>query len=129
MRLSTQLIIILSIFSLISLACKNEDIPQAEDERFCEYIDAQNFEELKKNINTHLQKQKTNEEDALKKFVHWLNSKNCVENAEIICNSCMESFPPKSILGLVFIANDQLIEMNMHVRMGEKLEVVSIHEP
>ena len=128
-QLSTQLAITLFTIFLTSFACKNEEIPLAEDEKFCEYVDERNFDELKKNINIHLKKQKTNDEEALEKFKSWLNSKSCVENAEIICDSCMESLPPKSIIGVVFESNDQLVEMNMHVRMGENLEVVSIHEP
>lgn len=128
-QLSTPLAIILFTIFLTSFACKNEEIHLVEDEKFCEYVDEQNFDGLKTHINNYLKKQKTNDEEALDKFKSWLNSKSCVENAEIICDSCMESLPPKTIMGVVFKSNDQLIEMNMHVRMGKNLEVVSIHEP
>ncbi len=109
-------------------ACNQDDVSPTIDREICRNVANKNFEATIPFMNSYLQGLKKNEGGELEKFENWLNSVSCITNATIGCNSCMFSYPAQSAMQVVFDSQGQDLEMTIHVRMAEKLEVVRIFE-
>ena len=126
---SLTLGLLLFCTSITFWACKKDRISRSDDKAVCEHVENQNFDETKTVMNNHLQKFKKNDDKALEKFETWLNSISCVNEAKILCNSCMYSNPPQSSMQVFFDSQNEQVEMIMHVLMDERLKVLTIYEP
>jgi hypothetical protein len=113
------LALLLSCF-LIS-ACKKDN--NSDEEAFCTLVNSQDFTETGPLIDNFLAKQKKNQpEGNLEKLRAWLEAKSCIDSATILCNSCVESLPPQSVLNIDFNSNGQTINMNLVILMDERLK-------
>jgi hypothetical protein len=115
--------ILISVF-----ACNQDDLSPTTDKEICSNVADKNFEAIIPFMNSYLQGLDRNDDESLEKFEIWLNRLSCITSATIFCKSCMYSNPPQSAMLVVFDFQRQDLEMTIHVRMAEKLEVVRIFE-
>mgnify|MGYP007011821550 CR=1 FL=1 len=117
-------------FLLLLANCKKESVFCPESDTFCAFVNQQLYDSTGTIINQFLESfdQNKSDEVRLEKLKNWLNSLSCVENAEIICLSCIKTNPPQSELKVVFVSGGQMVELILDILMGEKLRFVRYHE-
>jgi hypothetical protein len=116
--------------SLLLANCKKEANVCPESDTFCAYVSEQMFDSTGPIIDQFLGKlnQNTSDEEKLESLRNWLACMSCVDNVEILCVSCIYTNPPQSELKVVFIVDDQEIELILDILMDEKLKFVRFHE-
>jgi hypothetical protein len=118
--------ILLACLTLYS--CKKDKSVTSDDEKFCEYVNNQNFEDTGPLIDNFLATLDNNNQDAnLVKLKNWMETKSCVDSTTIICNSCIETNPPQSELMVSFISNGQKTSLIMDIIMSDPLKFRTYH--
>jgi hypothetical protein len=118
--------ILLACLTLYS--CKKDKSVTSDDEKFCEYVNNQNFEATGPLIDNFLANLDNNNQDAnLVKLKNWMETKSCVDSTTIICNSCIETNPPQSELMVSFISNGQKTSLIMDIIMSDPLKFRTYH--
>lgn len=110
--------------------CKKESTFCPESDTFCAYVNQQLYDSTGTIIDQFLESlaQNISDEEKLEKLKNWLICMNCVENAEILCVSCIKTYPPQSELKVVFIDGNLNVELVLDILMAEKLRFVRFHE-
>jgi hypothetical protein len=114
--------------TILLVSCKNENNTCTDEEVFCSFVNDQNFDGTGQLIDSFLGTLEKNDTKALEKLKGWLDCKSCVLNTEILCNSCIFTFPAQSELRLRFNANGQTVELTLDILMTEKLKFIRYHE-
>ncbi|NOX86091.1 MAG: hypothetical protein GXO86_09030 [Chlorobi bacterium] len=79
-------------------------------------------------INNFLITQKKNSHDeSLQNLIQWLECKSCVARSEILCNSCIETYPPQSEIRVVFYYKWTTDTLVMDILMDEPLKFLAWH--
>jgi hypothetical protein len=119
-------LIFLSCLTLLS--CKKDKNVASDDEKFCEYVNSQNFEATGPLIDNFLATlDNNNQSNNLKKLKAWMEAKSCVDSTTILCNSCIETNPPQSELFVTFISNGQKMMMILDIIMSDPLKFRTYH--
>ena len=100
------------------------------NEEFCTFVNFEKYDNIGLIIDNYLSGKKSNFTDTekLEKLRDWLKSISCVSDAEIICNSCIKTNPPKSELKISFNVKGQKVERFITVIMGEELQFDRIYQ-
>lgn len=115
-------IIFILIIGLLT-NCKKDDPKCANDLDFCTLIEVEDYNETGLLLDNYLSglKSQLSDEQKLGQLKDWLECKSCVSKAEILCNSCIFTDPPKSSLKLSFVFNDQQKEKQLYIVMDNPL--------
>lgn len=116
------------LFSFSLDSCKKDKMDCTSDESFCSLVDDEDFDAVGTKIDDYLSGLDKNKPDEnLNKLVDWLECMECVNNAEIICNSCIETYPPQSEIQVDFISNGTLRAKTIDIVMDETLSFGGYH--
>ena len=114
--------------AIILFACLTLWTCNKDDETFCALVNEENFDATGPLIDDFLATLKNgNQADHLAKLKEWLECKSCVEKAQILCNSCILTFPPQSELSVDFVSNGIIITMTLDILMSEPLKFRAYH--
>ena len=128
---SIRISLVVMLVVLAGLAgCSVIDGRCANEEEFCALINVENYKGIGAVIDNYLDglRNKLSDEEKLEKLVNWLECKNCVKSAEIICNSCIETNPLQSELKVVFVINGVQEEKTLDILMHDPLLFGAFHE-
>ncbi len=99
-----------------------------DDAEFCLFVENMDIASTGTLINIFLSNLENNKPDEnLEKLKDWFESKSCVEEAEILCNSCFDTFPPVSELSINFIQAGESVNKIADISMSETLIFTSYH--
>lgn len=120
----------IAVFVIISLfSCKHDEDSSIDDEQFCAFVSEQDFEATGPIINSFLETLPAdNPDENLQLLNDWLNAISCIEKSVILCNSCIETYPPQSELRIDFLVNGQSIPMTLDILMDDPLTYRAFHE-
>ena len=119
--------ILLTCLSLLS--CKKDKDETSDDDKFCEFVNSQNYEATGPLIDNFLATLDNNNQDEnLGKLKDWMEAKSCVDSTMILCNSCIETNPAQSELRVIFISNGQKTSKIMDIIMSDPLKFRTYHE-
>jgi hypothetical protein len=123
-------IIALFTISFLMANCKKDTNASPEEETFCANVKDQTFDSTGPIIDHFLERviKSASDEEKLEILKNWLISMSCVDNVEILCVSCIKTNPPQSELKVVFIVDDQEIELILDILMDETLKFVRFHD-
>lgn len=99
-------------FSIVLTACNKDNIRCTHESEFCEFISKEEFNKTGPLIDTFLKRLNNSltDQEKLERLNEWLKCKRCVENAEILCNSCIQTGPEQSELKVWFNVQGTQIE-------------------
>ncbi|MBK6966492.1 MAG: hypothetical protein IPH20_22000 [Bacteroidales bacterium] len=126
---------VILIFTAMLFACltlssceKNKDA-DSDDSMFCALVNNGEFEATGPLIDKYLMKLEQNRPDQnLEALRSWLEAKSCVDEATILCNSCIYTLPPQSELSIDFISQGEKITLTLDIMMGDSLKFRTYHE-
>lgn len=120
----------IAVFVIISLfSCKHDENSSIDDVQFCAFVSEQDFEATGPIINSFLETLPAdNPVENLQLLNDWLNAISCIEKSVILCNSCIETYPPQSELRIDFLVNGQSIPMTLDILMDDPLTYRAFHE-
>jgi hypothetical protein len=125
-------ILITAIIILTSLtlwSCKKDKLTCSDESEFCSLIDKQDFDATGPIIDDYLAGLKKNTpNENLEKLADWLECKSCVDNADVICNSCIYTLPAQSELRVDFNSSGQKITKTLDILMSDPLEYRGYHD-
>jgi hypothetical protein len=124
--LSGFLIISVLLAGFVFFSC-NKDCSSIDDE-FCSYVSSQNYEATGPLVDNYLASLRAGSDENLVKLSEWLAAKSCVDSATIVCNSCIETYPPQSEIRVVFLSGGQKIRLTMDIWMSDPMKFRSYHE-
>lgn len=127
MRRQSILWIITVVAVSFLTTCEKENEACPDESTFCILINNQDFDATGPVINEFLKTLQKDDDQALGKLKNWLDCKNCVKSAEILCNSCIETLPPQSEILVQFNSNGQVVEKTMDILMSEPLKFSGYH--
>lgn len=121
-------IVILSAFFLSN--CAENDFECRNNRQFCTPIQSENMQESGPVIDKFLKELPPDwsSQEKLERLRDWLQCKSCVTKVEILCNSCIFTFPAISELKITFIIAGQETEKILDIRMSEPLMFVGYHD-
>jgi hypothetical protein len=96
-------------------------------EDFCALVEGRDFDATGPIINNFLATLEGKDDKSLEKLKTWLEGKGCVKEVELVCKSCILTFPAQSHVRVRFDSKGQIIEFLMDVSMGEKLRFLRYH--
>lgn len=67
------------------------------------------------------------QDENLEKLRVWLEEKECIDEAKLLCNSCIKTLPPQSELSVSFVTNGLTAKMTMDILMGDPLKFRAYH--
>lgn len=120
----TKLSLIVFILILGFLTnCKKENQKCSSDADFCTLIKAQEYNETGLLLDNYLSGLNSQSSDVqkLEQLKDWLECKSCVINVEILCISCIYTNPPKSVLKVLFVSDEQQKETLLYIIMDNPL--------
>ena len=121
--------VIMILTSLILWSCEEDNEMNSAQAEFCMLIDNQGYDATGSLIDDYLAGlERNNSEVNLERLVDWLESISCVNNAEIICNSCLYSLPPQSRIQVGFNSNGRKITKILNISMSDPLDYRGYHE-
>ena len=117
---------ILTVFILILTlaACEKGQLGGcADEELFCEQVEDDNLGGTLPLIKNFLAKViGDNQNQKLAKLKDWLECKHCVEEVDIPCMSCIIDPPPPRTIGVDFIQQGEIVNVQLMVLMDDPLE-------
>ncbi len=119
------------LFLTIALTgCKKDDIKCSDDSEFCVFVSSEDFNQTGALIDKYLSglDNSLSDDGKLERLKEWLKCKNCVANAEILCNSCIYTNPATSELKVWFMVNGQLTVKVLDIVMDDPLRFVTYHD-
>jgi len=128
-----QITSILFTFLILALICMSSCTPDGsscnDEEAFCEFVNQDDMESTRSIIDDFLKKlPKDREQENLEVLRYWFTCMECVKDARIFCNSCMESLPPQSQLEVDVLVDGESKLVRVNVWMGDPMEAGGIHE-
>lgn len=107
-----------------------ENIINTDEETFCRFVNEQKFDSTSTVINSFLETldETDTDEKKIDDLRNWLLVKSCVNMVEIICVSCIKTFPPQSELRVTFAVGNQTVELTMDILMSETPRFLNYHE-
>jgi hypothetical protein len=110
--------------------CEKDNINCANDEAFCSFISTEDFNKTGPAIDKFLSglKKDLSEDQKLEKLREWVECKSCVSKAEILCNSCIYTYPPQSEIKVVFIVDGRTREQILDIIMDDPLKFGRFHD-
>lgn len=100
--------------SSLFLSCNDEDNNCPQEASFCQFVQNEEDTELLSLTNDFLAGLSYDEEataEHLEELRTWLECKSCVLEAEIECNFCLFSLPPKGYLRIRLDAGEKQINV------------------
>jgi hypothetical protein len=121
-------IVILSAFFLSN--CAENDFECRNNRQFCTPIQSENLQESGPVIDKFLKElpQDWSSQEKLERLRDWLQCKSCVTKVEILCNSCIFTFPAISELKITFIIEGQETDKILYIIMSEPLSFAGYHD-
>jgi len=117
------------LISMTLFSCKKDKDTNTDDDKFCEFVNSQDFEATGPLIDNFLATlSHDNQDNNLKELKDWMETKSCVDSTTIICNSCIKTNPPQSELHVIYISNGQKIGMTMDLLMSDPLKFRTYHD-
>ena len=117
------------IVNLTFLSCHKDTEKENLDKKFCSAVNVQDFDATGPLIDEFLESiSGKGQEEQLEDLRTWLEEKCCIDSAEIVCNSCIETLPPQSEIRLVFFVNGQPVIRVLDILMGEPMSFRDYHE-
>lgn len=113
--------------SLLFSACHKENDSVGDDSLFCEYVNNGKFEATAPLIDNYLLTLGNNNTN-LELLKSWLEARNCVVSVQILCNSCIKTYPAQSELRVVFNQNGNYTTLKMDIIMSKPLKFRTYHE-
>lgn len=110
----------------------NAAIDCKEHEAFCTAVSMEELEETGPIIDEVLAQinaaHPNDESQQMNRLKAWLQCQSCVEQAEVVCVSCIEVLPPWSELRIQFTTNSGMMVRVMDVSMDDPPVFVRYHE-
>jgi hypothetical protein len=130
MKIFRLLFLTFFFLGFLHSACNRDDVRCTDEEEFCVFIGSEEYDKTIELTDKYLSGLKTNlsEEEKLDRLRAWLECKSCVERAEILCVSCIETYPPQTGISVSFIVNEEQITKTLDVIMSNPLRVREIHD-
>ncbi len=99
------------------------------NEAYCEAISAEDYDLGGEYLNKFLKaNRRLSDEEILKKTQEWLWEKECVLDATLICNSCIETNPPKSQISVAYNVNGQNFSKTITLVMSSPVRYDGIED-
>lgn len=130
MKKARLLLATIVFLNIVLTACNKDNIRCTNESEFCGFISSEEFDNTGPLTDTFLKKLDSDlsAQEKLEKLVNWLKCKRCVANAEIFCNSCIETYPAQSELKVWFLVNGQQIEKTLDITMSDPLRFRTYHD-
>ena len=97
----------------------------------CLKVTNNDFKGMKEVINRYLKNGVFNvnqsPEAQLYDLVEWLNKQNCI-SAELLCNSCIETYPAQSEIRVVLHTGGKRRIVTLDILMSKRIEARGFHE-
>lgn len=128
-----KMVSVFTVMILLSVgltSCKKEDVKCVDDAEFCSLVGQSELDKTIPIIDKYLatQNKSLSDDEKLEQLRDWLKCKSCISDTEILCNSCIYTYPPQSELKVSFIINEQRVEKSLDIIMGNPLKVRTYHE-
>ena len=68
------------------------------------------------------------DEQKLRLFTAWLETRDCITDAQIFCVSCVKTLPEQSEIYFTYLRNGQAVTRCMDILMSEPLRFVRVHD-
>ncbi len=116
--------------SMLLTACNKDNIRCTHESEFCGFISAEEFDKTGPLTDTFLKRLNNSltDQEKLERLSDWLKCKRCVENAAILCNACIETFPAQSEIKVRFLINGQPKEKTLDILMDDPLRFRGYHD-
>lgn len=121
-------IMLLSCLSL--LTCEKEEIKTVTlyKDDFCKLVDKKDLDSTGYFIDEFLLTLKSKDQNEnLEKLRLWLEEKECIDEAKILCNSCIKTLPLQSELSVSFVTKGFTGKMTMDILMADTLKFRAYH--
>lgn len=123
-------IMLLSCLSL--LTCDKEEIEIkttiSYKDDFCKLVDKKDLDSTGYFIDEFLLTLKSKDQNEnLEKLRLWLEEKECIDEAKILCNSCIKTLPLQSELSVSFVTDGFTGTMTMDILMADTLKFRAYH--
>jgi hypothetical protein len=128
-KVTVFLVIICSLIIGLT-SCKKDDLKCANESEFCAFVSSKQYNQTGSFINQYLSKlnNELTETEKLERLKDWLKCKSCVANVEILCNSCIYTYPAQSELKIWFTVDGQQSEKCLDIIMDNPLRFRTYHE-
>ncbi len=122
-------VIVITLFGVLFGGCTKERVLCADVREFCRLIANHQEGKALTNINNYLSKQDKNLDDAakLRLLKDWLECKTCLQEAEILCNSCIDTYPSQSELSVRLKGSKPDKMLVLDIVMSKPLRAVRFH--
>lgn len=119
--------LLLSVLFLAT-SCKKDSSEALEQSVYCDQVSNQQWEESGSTINSYLKTLTEGSSDQkLEKLKLWLEASTCVQQVDILCNSCIETLPPQSELLITFTINGQNTTRTLDILMSDPMQYRAYH--
>jgi hypothetical protein len=125
-----KILTVIFLASFLITSCNQDEIPCGDERIFCNCVQEEAYDRLIPVIDNFLKDVKKNqsEKQKLDKLVDWLRCKSCVSKAEILCISCIETYPTQSEIKVGFIIHGEVQTKILDVIMDEPLRIRTFHD-
>jgi hypothetical protein len=118
------LVIIPALLAVLTASCKQEN----EKEDFCSFVDTGNFDKTIPFIDKYLSGLSGDQGQQLQALTAWLKSQPCLNDASVLCQSCIDTDPPTSEITVSFNENGITKSFILDISMAVPLKVTGYHE-
>lgn len=116
------------IILILSVSCKKDSTEAQDQSVYCDQVSNQQWDESGSTINAYLATLTEGTSDQnLEKLKQWLEASSCVQQVDILCNSCIETLPPQSELYITFTINGQNTTKTLDILMSEPMQYRAYH--
>ena len=129
-------LLLIPLFVVLIIACEadGEDNSMGnndclDQEEFCSYVDLSQIDSTGDLINIALGKLSLESNvEILERLNDYLNCKDCIQKSEIICNSCIDTYPASSELRIEFVSSGKITTKILDIRMGNPPTFAGYHD-
>jgi hypothetical protein len=128
-KLSVLFVAVFLAFTIGISACGKKTISSLEQKKICVEASAGEFTSLIEECNRFtktISRQKSSDAK-LDLLVGFIAKTTCFKQVKLLCNSCIETFPPQSEIALTASINGSDSTVVLDVLMDDDLKVLDVH--
>ena len=121
---------ILLIPLLVFFGCEKEKNDEVNKEELCLYFNSENLDKTTPIINNYLSELADNlgNEQKLQALTEWLKSHTCINDASILCVSCIYTLLEQSEISISFEEDGETKKIILDILMSNPLRAIGYHE-
>ena len=129
-------LLLLSFLAILIIACEADrednsmgNIDCLHQEEFCFYVDLSQIDSTGVQITKALEiLNLESDTEILERLNDYLNCKDCIQKSEIICNSCIDTYPAISELRIEFISSGENTIKILDISMDDPPTYAGFHD-